>query len=169
MEDVVGRRLNWNDRLSGKEDEDGENNDCGKKNNGLADKENRLLALVKLESTQCDEVSCYVMRRQVPVADTKGGHTKNQDWHAMVTTSMSLLVVLASGGNKGDKKSNLSSRQKETEMATTTTTTPSTTSSSYDRRKTTCIDDNTDVSKHVERQSQMRQRPNKGAATLHSS
>ncbi len=44
MEDAIGRRLNWNDRLDGEEDGDGENEDRGKKNNGLTDEENRLLA-----------------------------------------------------------------------------------------------------------------------------
>ena len=44
MEDAVGRRLNWNDRLEGEEDKDGGNEDRGKKNNGLTDEENRLLA-----------------------------------------------------------------------------------------------------------------------------
>ena len=67
MEDAVGRRLNWNDRLDGEEDGDGDNEDRGKKNNGLTDEENRLLAsLGKKNNILTDEENTSLSSSEYP-------------------------------------------------------------------------------------------------------
>jgi hypothetical protein len=67
MEDAVGRRLNWNDRLDGKEDGDGDNEDRGEKNNGLTEEENRLLAsLGKKNNILTDEENTSLSSSEYP-------------------------------------------------------------------------------------------------------